>query len=107
VLIWGIGKKLNGKRNDFRDSGFRIEEFDRTLWFVLFFIPVAPLGTFHLRRRFRRWWQVCASDRYRVVARLPLDRRQIIATWMKTILILRFLFVAFPYWLTLTYRPTH
>jgi hypothetical protein len=104
VLIWGIGKKLNGKRNYFRDSGFRIEEFDRTLWFVLFFIPVAPLGTFRIRRRFRR--QVCASDRYRV-ARLPLDRRQIIATGMKTILILLFLFVAFPYLLTLTYRPTH
>jgi hypothetical protein len=36
VLLWGIGKRLSGRRNYTHDPQFRIEEFDRTLWFVFF-----------------------------------------------------------------------
>src|SRR5262249_10581732 len=43
VLFWGVGKKPSGRRNYVHDPRFRIEEFDRTLWFVLFFLPIFPL----------------------------------------------------------------
>ena len=101
----GIARKLFGKRNYRCDERGRIEEFDRTLWFVLFFIPLFPIATYRIRRRFRSWWQPCVSDQYRVLGKLPRDWEQILTTWIKTVVILLALRFAVP-WLmrTVIYR---
>ncbi len=47
-------KRFIGKRNRRLDPRLRVEEFDTTLWFVIL-IPIFPLGTCRIRRRFQRW----------------------------------------------------
>jgi hypothetical protein len=84
----GIARKLFGKSHYVCDEQHRIEEFQTTLWFVLLWIPIFPIGTFQIRRRFRRWWQFWASERYHVIERLPRDWEQILLTWIKTVAVL-------------------
>lgn len=97
VSIRGIGKRLMGRTNYSHDPGLRIEEFDATLWVVLFWIPVVPLATYRIRRTFRRWWHICASDRYRVLERLPRNWEQILGTWIKAIAVLLLIRLAVPF----------
>jgi hypothetical protein len=79
-----VEKKLRGRTNYTHDPRFRIEEFEATLWVVLFWVPVLPLASYRIRREFRHWW-ICASDRYRVLERLPRNWEQILVTWIKTV----------------------
>ena len=96
-FLYGIGKKLSGRKNYSHDPRFRIEEFDSTLWFILFWMPIFPLATYRIRRRFRRWWNVCTSDSYRVIARLPRNWEQILVTWIKAMVVLLVLRFAIPF----------
>jgi hypothetical protein len=77
-------KAFIGKANRWLDSRLRIEEFDTTLWFGLSCIPVFPLGSYRIRRRFRRWWNPCRSRRVHVLRTMPREWGQILLTWAKT-----------------------
>jgi hypothetical protein len=95
----GIARKLLGKSNYACDERHRVEEFDRTLWFVLFFIPLFPIASYRIRRRFRHWWQFWTPDVYHVLDKLPRDWEQILVTWIKTVVILLVLRFAVPWFM--------
>ena len=94
-----VEKKLRGRTNYTHDPRFRIEEFGTTLWVVLFWIPVIPLASYRIRRKFRRWWNISASDRYRVLERLPRNWEQILVSWIKTVAVLLLIRLTVPYFL--------
>ena len=49
----GIGRRFIGKRNRSYDETYDYEEYDTTLFWTVFYIPVVPHGTFRIRRRVR------------------------------------------------------
>ena len=79
----GRNKRFLGKKNRNVDSAGRIEEFDTTLWFIVW-IPIVPLGSYRIRRRFQRWWNPCRSPRVHILETRARDWNQIFATWLKT-----------------------
>lgn len=93
-LYRGIGRKFYGRSNYTHDSQYEIEEFDTTFWFVFLFVPVIPLRSCRIRRRYRRPWSLLASKTYQVLYRLPMRWGQILLTWLEAgvvLLILRVL----------------
>ncbi len=92
-------KEFRGRKNYSHDAKFRIEDFDTTLWIVGFWIPIIPLASLRIRRKFRRWWSICVSDQYRVIDRRPLDWEQILLTWIKTAAVLLLIRLTLPYFL--------
>jgi|SRR5215468_4624752 len=78
-----IEKKLIGRKDYSHDPKFRIEEFDATLGVTFVLIPVIPLASYRIRRLYRRWWNVCVSDQYRVLEKLPRNWEQILVTWIQ------------------------
>jgi hypothetical protein len=90
-------KEFRGRKNYCHDARFRIEEFDTTLWIVGFWVPFVPLTSLRIRRKFRRWWNVCVSDQYRVIEGRPLDWEQILLTWIKTAAVLLLIWITLPF----------
>jgi hypothetical protein len=89
-----LGKKFFGVKNRVHDARLLIEEFDTTLWFFALWFPIFPLGSYRIRRPFRRWWNLCASDEFHVLHKFPQRNwEQILVTWIKAmlaLLVLRF-----------------
>jgi len=93
-----IGKKFFGSKNRTHDARFRIEEYDTTLWFFAFWFPIFPLGSYRIRRLFRRPWNLCASDEFHVLQKFPQRNwEQILGTWIKAMLALMVLRFAVPF----------
>jgi len=86
-------KQFLGKNNRYHDPRERIEEFDTTLWFTVW-IPIIPLGSYRIRRRFRKWWNPCPIGKLHILGTRPLDWKQIFLTWGKTALIVLILELA-------------
>jgi hypothetical protein len=80
-------KKFLGKKNRYRDPRKRIEEFDTTLWLVAG-IPLFPLSSYRVRRRFRSWLAPCPSRKLHLLETKQRDWEQILWTWVKTALLL-------------------
>lgn len=85
---YGIGRKLFGKTNHSYDPGSEFEEFDTTLWFVIFWLPVIPLSSYRVRRDVRRQWKYLFSRRIWTVRKLPRNWGQILLTWIKAAVLL-------------------
>jgi len=75
-------------------EGEQMEEYDATLWFVLFWFPVVPIASYRIRRRVRNWWQGFETGDVTAVERYPRDWNQISATWIKTALIIVAVYVS-------------
>ena len=82
-LFRGANKEFYGKGTYTHDVRNRVEEFDTTLWFVVFYFPLIPLGSYRIRRRFRSRWNIFASETVHVVRQLPRYWEQILLTWIK------------------------
>jgi hypothetical protein len=80
---YGIGKKLFGKTNHSHDPDSDFEEFDTTLWVVIFWLPVIPLSGYRVRRDVRRQWKYLFARRIWTVRKLPRNWEQILLTWTK------------------------
>lgn len=80
-------KRFIGKKNRKLDPRLRVDEFDTTLW-IVFWIPLVPLGSYRIRRRFRRLWNPCRPRRLHVLEMKPRDWEQILFTWVKTAAVL-------------------
>jgi hypothetical protein len=97
-----IGKKFFGRKNLSHDPRLRVEEFDTTLWFFAFWFPVFPIGTYRIRRLYRRRLSFCTSDEFHVLQKYhERDWEQILLTWVKAMLILLLIRFAVPYGLRL------
>ena len=47
----GIGRIFYGKAHRTFNETFAFEEYDTTLWWILFWIPLIPKGSFRIRRK--------------------------------------------------------
>lgn len=76
-------KKFLGKNNFIGDASSGSEEYDATLWFVVYWFPLFPLGTYRVRRNRsrKRWWNFFNPD-IAIVTKLPLNWEQILRTWL-------------------------
>ena len=83
-------RKFLGRKNLKPDPRSRVEEFDTTLWFIIW-IPLFPISSHRIRRQFRRWWNPCPSNRLHILETRPRDWEQIVLTWVKTATVLFFL----------------
>jgi hypothetical protein len=84
----GVGTTFYGRSHSSCDPNLRIEEFDTTLWFVFIYFPLIPIRRYRIRRRFRPWWRILASNNFHVLSRLPRDWEQILLTWVKAMALL-------------------
>jgi hypothetical protein len=83
ILPYGLGKRLFGKRARVVDPGSKWEEFDTTLWMVLFWVPMIPIATYRVRRPIRK--RVISNPlafyKFTAVSRKDRDWRLILQTW--------------------------
>jgi len=85
-MPYGIGKKFFGKRNCSQDANF--DEFDTTLWFVIFWLPLIPISGCRIKREVRRDWKNLFARRIWTVRKLPRNWDLIFITWMKAAVVL-------------------
>ena len=83
ILPYGLGKRLFGKRARVVDPGSKWEEFDTTLWMVVFWVPMVPIATYRVRRALRKKVisNPLASYKFTAVSRRDRDWRLILPTW--------------------------
>lgn len=83
LFPYGIGKRLFGKRAHVIDQRSIWEEFDTTLWIVIFWVPLIPITTYRIRRRVTRMALLDPWRPYKFIAlsRRALDWRLILTTW--------------------------
>ncbi len=101
----GVGQMFLGKTNRRRDPSGLFEQYDATLWFVVFWLPVFPIATYTVRRTLERWLSLAWAGGEIAVERRPRNWEQILLTWVKAtavVLVLRLVFllvVRHPDWL--------
>jgi hypothetical protein len=84
----GFGTKFLGKTHRSRDPLAKFEEYDTTLWFVVFWFPVFPIASFTVRRSLKRWLGITFASDENPLQRHPRDWNQILLTWVKASAIL-------------------
>jgi hypothetical protein len=81
-MRYGIGKRFFGKGEYASDSSAKWEEFDTTLWIVVFWVPLVPLSTFRIRRSKKiRLFGPWESYKFTVISRRGRDWSLILLTW--------------------------
>ena len=73
----GFGRMRFGKAEYSYDAETRIERFKTTLFWVFFWFPLIPSGTYRLERR-RKF----LSRKIRSWEKLPLDWKQVLRVWI-------------------------
>ncbi len=91
----GIGTAFYGKR-DLKQMQNR-EQYQATRWFVIFWVPLVPLGTYIVHRTTTTWMGL--FDDVRVVRKVPLDWEQVFKTWAVAALVVAALYFIGPWWL--------
>jgi hypothetical protein len=81
-------KKFLGKTNRRRDESGTFEEYESTLWFVVWLFPVFPIGTFTVRRNIKRRFGLEWKGSEVALERHPRDWNQILLTLVKAFLVL-------------------
>jgi hypothetical protein len=84
----GLGKKFLGKANRHRDTQRLFEQYDTTLWFLVFWIPVFPIATYTVRRDLERWLGMLVASDPVAIERHPRNWEQILLTWVKAAAVL-------------------
>ena len=101
----GVGQMFLGKTNRRRDPSGLFEQYDATLWFVVFWLPVFPIATYTVKRSLERWLGLAWAGGETAVERHSRNWEQILLTWVKAaalVLVLRLVFllvVRHPDWL--------
>jgi hypothetical protein len=93
--LHGIGRKRFGKAEYFYSSETGMERFRTTVFVVLFWPPLIPIGTYLVERK-----REFLSNQMTVLERLPLDWEQVLKVWIVTagsILALIWIFRLFAY----------
>ena len=91
----GFGQKFLGKSNRQRDPSGRFEKYDSTLWFVVLWFPLFPMGTFTVRRSLTKCLGIAFASIEVAIERQPRNWEQILLTWTKAAAVLFALRLAF------------
>lgn len=79
----GFGKKYLGRARRCRDPLGKFDEYDTTLWFIVFWFPVFPIASFTVRRDLTRWLGLTFASDENPLQRHARDWEQILLTWVK------------------------
>jgi hypothetical protein len=94
ILAFGTGRRAYGRTN-YQIQGIE-EQYDSTLFIVLFYIPIIPLGTYRVVRT--------KDERcFYILNEVPLDWTLVTAVWMKAAW---GVFIFFLFWAVLLYVIT-
>ncbi len=98
----GIGRKRYSKFDHQFDRTSGMEQFITTIFVVIFWLPLIPIGTYRVQRKRRFFF----SSKMTVLEKMPLNWTQVLAVWAVTSLI-----VLGGYWALLllvwTRNPAH
>lgn len=86
--VKGIGTKYYGKRNLKRDGTFITTE-----WFILFHLPIIPIGSFRIRPTGNSTNLVLLNSTEYYVKPIPLCWKQVRNVYLTTIITLGILFI--------------
>jgi hypothetical protein len=76
LLTRGIGRRAYGRSNvEIRGTS---EEYDTTVFAVVFFFPLVPMGTYRFSREQGR-------KQFQVLEKKPIDRSQVALVWVKAL----------------------
>jgi hypothetical protein len=110
-LLWanaypshGMGRRIFGKSNYSHDPGSDFEEFNTTLWFLIFWLPVIPLASYTVKREIHHGWGRFVPRKMWIVRKLPRNWGQILSTWLKAAVLLLAVRLAVPMLLRLFAR---
>lgn len=83
LVPYGLGKILFGKRARMIDPQGMWEEFDTTLWVVIFWMPLIPVSTYRIRRRVSKFsllgpWRM---NTFEALSRRGVDWPMVLTTW--------------------------
>jgi hypothetical protein len=91
----GFGQKFLGKTNRQRDPSGLFEKYNSTLWFVVLWFPIFPMGTYTVRGSLTKWLGIVFASDEVALERLPRNWEQIFLTWIKAVVLLFTLRLAF------------
>jgi hypothetical protein len=74
---YGIGRQRFCKGNYSFDLASETEEFTTTVFILILFLPLIPVGTFRVRRN-----KKSLARRLRGIQKLPLDWGQVMQVWL-------------------------
>ncbi|MGC1869352.1 MAG: hypothetical protein WA700_00215 [Acidobacteriaceae bacterium] len=80
----GIGRERYSKFDHQFDRASGMEQFITTIFIVIFWLPLVPIGTYRIERKRRFLF----SSKMTVLERLPLNWTQVLAVWAVASLIL-------------------
>jgi hypothetical protein len=92
VFRGGFGFEYYGRSNMQRRMGTEI--YAATLFFIVLWFPIIPVGTYRVIRSRSAWW---SGSSPKVVEKLPLDWNQVLHVWTKALLIVLAIALAFRY----------
>ena len=83
LVPYGIGKILFGKGSRVIDPQGTWEEFDTTLWVVIFWMPLIPVSTYRIRRRTSKRFLLgpWRMNTFEPLSRRGLDWGMVLTTW--------------------------
>lgn len=84
----GLGQKFLGKSNRQRDPSGGFEKFDSTLWFVVLWFPIFPIGTYTVNRPLTQWLGIRFGAEEVAIKKHPRNWEQILLTWIKAVAVL-------------------
>jgi hypothetical protein len=88
IFRYGFGQKFLGKSDRQRDPSGLFEKYDSTLWFVVLWFPIFPMGTYTVRRSLTKWLGIVFASDEVALERLPRNWEQILLTWIKAVALL-------------------
>ena len=95
IFWYGFGQKFLGKSDRQRDPSGLFEKYDSTLWFVVLWFPILPMGTYTVRRSLTKWLGIVFASDEVALERLARNWEQILLTWIKAVALLFALRLAF------------
>jgi hypothetical protein len=95
IFPYGFGQMFFGKSNRQRDPSGLFEKYDSTLWFVVLWFPIFPMGTYTVRRNLTKWLGMGFTSDEVAIERRSRNWEQILLTWIKALALLFALRLAF------------
>ena len=87
---FGLGKRRFGKADYKYYESRKLEEFTTTIFFLIFWFPLIPLGTYRIMRK-----KSFFSTRFGVIEKLPLNWPQVLKVWAVALLAILALVLVF------------
>ena len=83
----GIGRMRYGRGHRSLESSTSIECFTTTVFLVVFWIPLIPIGTYLVEGKQSSWFDWYLQKQLKVLDKLPLDWEQVLKIWIVSVIV--------------------